>query len=275
MTDDTALIRLLQDQPEKGFDAIHAAYGRKIYTLAYRMTGNREDAEDVTQETFIQVIRYIGQFRGESALYTWVYTIARNQCHRLLKQRNKSSFASMESLLHSVGEMPKEPYPDRERRILLNQIKEGCLTGLLRCLPFSQRMAFILHVLLHLPVKEISKILRKSEGAVKVLVHRARRNLKTFLCRNCSLYDSSNPCRCENFIRFSLAQGWIQQPAGEPWETVYDVSPEMIQAEIAEIRKVTELYTSMAGPAFSETLHRHIREMIQNQSRAIFLFKKV
>lgn len=64
-------------------------YARKVCTLAYRITGNTQDAEDVTQETFLQVLRGLRDFRGESAVYTWIYRIAVNtslQCRRRLSR---------------------------------------------------------------------------------------------------------------------------------------------------------------------------------------------
>ena len=214
IVDEKILICHIKSKHKEGFELLYATYGHKIYNLVYRLMGDHKDAEDITQETFIQVYRHIDQFRGDSQFYTWMYTIARNLCHQLLKQRKKNSFASMEALVYSVqGDETVETFFDGEKQILLAQIKDGCFTGLLRCLSFYQRMAFILHVLLNLPMKDVADILGKSEGATKVLVHRARQNLKDFLCKNCSLYDSNNPCHCENLMSFSLAQGWIKKPA--------------------------------------------------------------
>lgn len=272
IADERTLIDQLKQGEEEGFDLLYATYGPKIYNLAYRMVGDTEDAEDITQETLIRVCRHIDQFREESRLYTWIYAIAKNLCHRLLKQKQKRTFAAMEALLDSAqGEGAIETFSDREKQILLNQIKEGCFTGLLRCLSFYQRLAFILHVLLHLPMKEVAAILDKSEGATKVLVHRARQNLRDFLCQHCSLYDPTNPCRCENLMSFSLAQGWIKKPTGQPWEEVYALAPRTIEAEIEGLRQVTELYQTLIDHIPSEDFGRRIQEVIQTEDWAIFL----
>lgn len=270
LADERALIHQIKTGQGEGLDFLYAAYGQKIYNLAYRMMGNHEDAEDITQETFIQVYRHIDQFRGESQLYTWIYTIARNLCHRLLKQRQKPTFASMEALLYSAqGVGSTRTFSDREKQILINQIKEGCLTGLLRCLSFYQRVAFILHVLLHLPVKDVAGILDKSEGATKVLVHRARQNLRDFLCQHCSLYASHNPCRCENLMSFSLAQGWISLDGD------YEIEPDAILAEIDEMRKVIELYQTLIDQVPSNDLSQRIKTIIDCEDWLIFSPKKV
>jgi hypothetical protein len=136
-------------------------------------------------------------------------------------------------------------------------------------------MAFILHVLLHLPMKDVADILDKSEGATKVLVHRARQNLKEFLCRNCSLYDPTNPCRCENLMSFSLAQGWIKKPVDNQLEEAYAITPQTIEAEVDGIRKVTELYKSLVEQVPSDDLGQRIQNIIQREDWAILSPKKM
>lgn len=276
IADEKILIHRLKRGQKEGFDLLYAAYRHKIYNLAYRLTGDHEDAEDITQETFIQVYSHIDQFRGDSQIYTWVYTITKNLCYQLLKRRKKTSFALMESLLYSAqSQEMTETFSEREKEILLAQIKDGCFTGLLRCLSFYQRMAFILHVLLQLPMKEVAGILGRSENAARVLVHRARQNLKDFLCRNCSWYDSNNPCRCENLMRFSLAQGWIKKPGDDQPDGSYSIASEAIQAEIGEIRKVIKLYKALNAPLPSADLVQRIQAIIQSEHWSISSSKKV
>jgi RNA polymerase sigma factor (sigma-70 family) len=275
-TDEKSLIYHLQNREEDSFDLLYATYGRKIYHLAYRLTGEHKDAEDITQETFLRVYRHIDQFRGDSQLFTWIYAIAENLCRHVPKQKKKTSFASMEALLHSAqGDETTETFSEREKQIILGQIKDGCFTGLLRCLAFSQRMAFVLHVLLDLPMKDVADILGKSEGATKVLVHRARQNLKDFLCENCSLYQPGNPCRCENLMSFSLAKGWVTRPtsaqAGEP----YAMTSKHIQAEVDGIRKVIALYQALPEQTPPDQLARQIRTLLQQEDWAIFSRQKV
>ena len=257
-------IRNLGERDPENFTLLYAAYGKKIYNLAYRMTGNQDDAEDITQETFLQAYRNIGTFHEKSQIYTWIYAIAKNLCYRIF-QRQKNSFAFYEALIceASKTEIPAG-IPASEKQQLIGQVKDGCLTGLLRCLSFYQRIAFILHILLHLPVRDVSKILNKSEGATKVLIHRARLNLKIFLCKNCSLYDSENPCQCKNLLGFSLKQGWIMRPsdlerAGSPLDL------RRIEEEIKSFREVIDLYSSLDDANLSDELNRQIQELVRNQ----------
>ncbi len=272
--DQHQLVEKLKDGCEESFALLYERYGTKIYNLAYRMVGNKEDAEDLTQETFIQIHRKIQDFRGDSQLYTWIYTITQNLCFRLYQQRDRVSFASLEALIYSAqGHAAVGDISEWEKQHLIRQIKDGCLTGLLRGLSFYQRVAFILHVLLHLPVREVAQILEKSEGATRVLVHRARQNLKVFLCQHCSLYDAYNPCHCENLLSFSLKQGWITPPSDADLNDFKDT--QSIEDQIAGVRTVVELYTSLSEPVPAEELVDRIQQLIDAQDWAIFSHKKV
>ena len=275
IADEKTLTCHLKNGHKEGFELLFTTYGRKIYNLAYRVTGNHEDAEDITQETFIQVSRHIDQFREDSRLYTWIYAIAKNLCYRLLRQRKKGSFVSLETLLYSAqADEAADTFSDKEKQILLAQIKDGCFTGLLRCLSFYQRMAFILHVLLNLPMKDVADILSKSEGATKILVYRARQNLKDFLCKNCSLYDANNPCRCENLMSFSLTQGWIGKPISDHSDKSDTITAESIRVEVEGVRKVVELYKTLCEQTPSDNFIQRIQDIIQSEKGAVFSHRK-
>jgi hypothetical protein len=160
----------------------------------------------------------------------------------------------------------------KEKEELVLQVKEGCLGGLLRCLSFYQRTAFILSAILQLPIRDAAEILGKSEEATKVLIHRARKNLKNFLCKNCSVYDPGNPCCCENLIGFSLKQGWIERMSAEG-----QAAPDtrQIEAEIKDLRKVIGLYANFPEPKPSPNLNHQIQELVRSQEGIIFTDKKV
>jgi RNA polymerase sigma factor (sigma-70 family) len=215
---------------------LYRSYGRKVFNLAYRMTGDRSVAEDVLQEVFVRIIKNYKRFSGASSVYTWIFAITKNVCLRT-KQR---TFRNFETLVATA----KEPYESTshdeiERHYYVRQVKDGCLTGLLRCLSFHQRVAFIMSVLYNVPTQTIAVALKKSANSVRILVSRAKDNLRTFLCKNCSLYDRANKCRCENMINFSLQHAWI---------AAYDsrTSPAIVEAELKEFKNEVLLYKSLS-----------------------------
>jgi RNA polymerase sigma factor (sigma-70 family) len=248
---------------------LYSQYHSKIYNLAWRMTGNIHDAADITQDTFIQAMNSLETFRAESSVYTWLYRIASNKCLRFLqKKKVKSRMDSMQQLIDTASSPMPADITDHEKRSYIDQVKEGCLSGLLRCLPVQQRMAFILHIFAGLSASEVAIILGKSVNASTVLIHRARQNIREFLCKNCSLYDSNNTCRCENLVKFSLNQGWI-----------HSINPSQTQraeSEIKNLKDVVRIYKSLSEKTPDSETSLRIREWIEEKKNlSIFQPKKV
>jgi len=90
---DTALVRACQRGDIEAFEQIFRVYRNPVFRLAYRFTGNRDDAEDLTQEIFLKVFENIGSFRYESSFATWLYRIAVNTCMNF--QRDKKPAESL------------------------------------------------------------------------------------------------------------------------------------------------------------------------------------
>ncbi|MCF8395680.1 MAG: RNA polymerase sigma factor [Melioribacteraceae bacterium] len=256
---------------------IYKNYSGKVYNLAYRMTGNQQYAEDITQETFISVFNKIDTFRGESQLYTWIYRIAKNTILRYIKNATKISFSSLEELQKEVASPVTDKITEEEKSAYILQVKEGCLTGLIRCLSFNQRIVFILNVLLNLPVSEVAKIIEKSENATRLLAHRSRQNIKDFLCKNCSLYDVDNTCQCQNMINFSLKEGWIgDNSSSRNGDMLPQHEIRHLESEIGTLKKVITLYKQLPNKAVSKNLSHTLKKRIKEKKEfLIFSPRKV
>lgn len=224
----------------------------KIYNLSYKMTGDKEVAKDITQETFLKCYENIDKFRGDSKVSTWIYTVVKNTCLQHLKNEKRIKTDDLRKLQESAFDNSIEHLNTSEKNNYINQVKEGCLLGLLRTLSINQRLAFILSILHGHSVERTSQILGKSESATRTLIHRSRKNIKEFVCNNCFHYDSQNPCKCEAMINFSLKKGWIR------YDEKYSVDlPLTIKSELSEIQKISILYKSLQNheipsSAFSE-----------------------
>ena len=250
-------------------EIIYKKYSKKIYNLAFRMTGNIDDASDITQDTFIQGFKSIDKFKGESQIYTWLYKIAKNNCLKHLDKKNKTSFLSLQKLIDNTSAPVSEEIAENEKSLYITQVKDGCLSGLLRCLSLQQRLAFILNVLLDLSIEQVAIVIDKSENATRILVHRAKQNIKDFLCSNCSLYDSKNTCRCENLINFSLKQGWISSKM----EANYNVR---IETEIKDLKNVVSLYKTLQKTTPTSGFDKQIKMFLAEKGDfLIFNHKKV
>jgi RNA polymerase sigma factor (sigma-70 family) len=229
------------------------------------MTGDKDDASDITQDTFIQGFNSLDKFKGESQIYTWLYKIAKNKCLRHLEKRNKITFLSLQELIDRTSSPVSDEISETEKLNYISQVKDGCLSGLLRCLSLQQRLAFILNVLLDLPMEQVASIIDKSENATRILVHRSKQNIKDFLCNNCSLYDSKNTCRCENLINFSLKQRWIGLN-----------NPAQIESEIKDLKDVVRLYKTLQETSPTNEFDKQIQRLLADKvDFLIFNGKKV
>lgn len=244
-------------------EKIYKQYSRRIYNLAYRMTGNKDDANDITQDTFIQGFQLLDKFRGESQIYTWLYKIAKNKCLRQLMKRNKTTFLSLQEIINKTGSQVSDEISETEKMNYISQVKDGCLSGLLRCLSLQQRLAFILNVILDLPMEQVAGIIDKSENATRILVHRSKQNIKAFLCNNCSLYDSKNPCRCENLINFSLKQGWIDLN-----------NCAQIESEIKDLKDVVKLYRTLQEASPTNQFDKQVQRLLVDKVNFLILNEK-
>jgi RNA polymerase sigma-70 factor, ECF subfamily len=221
-------------------DELYAEHGRRVFLLALRMTGDRELAADVTQDTFALVAARLDGFRGDCAVGTWIFAIARNRCLSAMDRARRGSFRAMQDLVDAAAAETPPVLEEMERRWCVGQVREGCLLGLLRCLPFHQRMAFILSVLFGMPARDVSRILGKSVNSARILASRGRAALKEFLCANCTHCGTGNPCRCESFVGFSLKRGWI-----EAYSPSFGV--EEVAAEICGIKDEVRMYQLLAA----------------------------
>jgi len=234
------------------------------------MTGNADDANDITQDTFIQVLKSIDNFKGESQVYTWLYRIAKNNCLQFLEKKEKTTFLTLQELVEKVSSPILEEISEIEKSLYISQVKDGCLSGLVRCLSLQQRLSFILNVLLDLPIAQVAEVIEKSENATRILVHRSKQNIREFLCCNCSLYDSKNHCRCENLINFSLKKGWIVSIS----ETKGNIK--QIEKEIRNLKNVVSLYRTLQEKTPTAIFSKQFRQIFaQKEDFLIFNNKKV
>lgn len=138
-----------------------------VYRVALRILGNKEDAQDATQEAFVQAWRALPSFRGESSLETWLYRIVTNRCLNLLRSRH-----SAEPLSETREALLARPNHLAETRSELEALKDAIVR-----LPPEQRATLVLRELEGLSHEEIAHVLGTTVPAVKGRLHRARLEL--------------------------------------------------------------------------------------------------
>jgi RNA polymerase sigma-70 factor (ECF subfamily) len=170
---------LAGDQPSFG-ELINRFRGQ-VYGLCYRMLGQREDAEDATQETFVRVVRNLHRWDPERAFEPWLLTIAGNRCRtRLAKRMRRPGTMSLDYPI-------EDPSAENRRATLLAEEMDHVLCSVRK----EYRDAFLLFHKQEMCYNEISETLGVPLGTVKTWVHRARRELVVKLRKRGALSDLS------------------------------------------------------------------------------------
>jgi RNA polymerase sigma-70 factor, ECF subfamily len=176
---DEALARLAANGNAAAFDEIYSRHRSFVYTVALRMTGNAADAEDLTQESFISVLRRVGSFRGEALFTTWLYRIVINQVK--MHFRYRSSRPEMQT---SDEEIPERWQGGVRRTDPAEQLIDRlAIEQAVRMLPTGFRSAFILHDIEGYTHEEAARLSAHTVGTSKSQLHRARASLRAVLSK--------------------------------------------------------------------------------------------
>jgi RNA polymerase sigma-70 factor (ECF subfamily) len=155
------------------FEELYRQHSTRLFNLAWRMCGTRADAEDLLQDIFLLAYRKLPEFRGDSAVGTWLYRLAMNRCLDHLKSRQTRASGATTSLDEEAMPGPRFVGDGGVRRLDLERA--------IAQLPEGARAAFILYDVEGFQHHEIASILGISEGTSKSQVHKARLKLRAFL----------------------------------------------------------------------------------------------
>lgn len=161
-------------------DELLARYKRPIYSFVFRLTGNTVEAQDIAQEVFLKIHQHKDDYRPIGKFSTWIFSIAHNLA--LSKLRKAKFHALWPRQINDPEELVEFASPDPSPQDVVSENEVSLVVkNCIQSLPFLQREALILCEYEKLDYQEIARILKKSLGAVKTLIHRARANLKTKL----------------------------------------------------------------------------------------------
>ena len=183
MIEETELIERLKKKDRAAFKNIVDTWQDLVYNTAIGILQNAEDAEDVTQETFMQAFESVSSFKGESKFSTWLYriTVSKAMDH-IRKKKRKKRFAFIQSL-YGKNDKPVIDPPDFFHPGVSMENKENAavLFKAMEQLPPNQKTAFVLNKVEGLSYIEIGGIMKITDSAVDALLHRAKANLKKIL----------------------------------------------------------------------------------------------
>lgn len=158
----------------------------RIYAVALRMCGNREDAQDCMQESMIRIYRALSSFKGQSSFSTWIYRITMNTCLDKLRRRKARRSTSLDTLLDS-GWSPTDETDTPERHAIQSE-QRRTLERAIAELPEDMRAAVVLRDVQGLAYDEIASALNVNVGTVKSRISRGRERLREKLSAHPELF---------------------------------------------------------------------------------------
>ena len=180
--EDKQLVRRAQEGDLSAFDELIRRYQERVYATVYHMTSNHEDANDLTQETFVKAYKALSSFKGDSGFFTWVYRIAVNKTINFLKQKkNRHNGFSLNDLDFNAEHDPdlvalvsdKNPRRDMGLAELHEKLNEA-----MQKLSDVHRLVVTLHDIQGLSHEEIGKIMDCNPGTVRSRLFYARQQLQ-------------------------------------------------------------------------------------------------
>jgi len=234
-------------------DSLVEKYSRRVFNLAYRLMGNRQDAEDITQDTFLLVYRRLDEFRGDSAIYTWIYRIAVNNCLQAKRKLTRVYIDSLdekiEQFKHDIPAEVSDWENNPEKRYLydelLHTIRQECFHFMSFRLTDEQRVVYILWVVMNFSLDDISAILQIDKDTVKARLQRAKANLRSYFRSRCQwILEGKHTCSCHSRIGFALAMAPEIMKRLRNYEE-HNSTKKLVHSTLKTIENIDETYQSL------------------------------
>lgn len=173
-------------KPKRDFDGLVKRYHRQAYNIAYRLTGNHADAEDLTQEAFVRAFRFFDNYRRDLPFENWLFRIISNLFVDELRRKPKARIHSLDAPVggengdnNAFFEIPDSR--ENPERVVLHEELDETIQRALDSLPPDFRMTVVLADIENLSYEEISETMKCSLGTVRSRLHRGRKQLRTKL----------------------------------------------------------------------------------------------
>lgn len=253
------------------FERVYEEHYDKMYKLAYRLTSNKEEAEDVLQEAFLCAYSAYPKFQNKSQVSTWLYRIVVNCSNKNMKKLKRLPVYD----IASRHEMTKEEFFEKlkyyepvEDEVMVNSMREQCLQLFLKCMPGKQRVAFTLKVLLNLSCEDVAKIMDISVGAVKTNVYRARLRMEENMEDKCSHIKPDSPCNCKNWVAYAIRNNRMDMIPSFPLDKVIDYN-KIFEKEMNFLSKIVFLYDKYPERMPFRSFADNIKSLISKKSLGV------
>jgi len=242
---------------------------RRLYNFVFRLTLDRDRAERYVADVF--TLALAAETIPTEAVEVWLLGLANQLLEKRLPRQPEVNFDILDDTLRNEATRTDvvRSLSDPQRDFLLWELKQGCMTAVIGCLPPGERAAFVVCHVLKLPDDGAAKSLGITESAYKVRLSRARKKIGDYLAPRCEHVNPMNPCRCPARVGVALRKGFIKQ-AGEVslrkapvpygrWGTGPDTEDE-------PMRDVAAIYGNLPDPEAPPELVVKLRAQIDDGS---------
>lgn len=195
------LILKAQNGDIKAFHQVFSAFQGQLKSYLYRLITDRNDVEDIVQETFVKAFDKISTYKEKSSLKTWVFSIATNLTRDLIRKQKRWPQDALDQACEAYKVSPdtQEKYTMVAQHtpyntFVIRQHIDFCFTCISKTLPIEQQLALILKDVYEFKIKEIGQILNRSAGVVKHLLHDARKSMVKIFDNRCALVNKNGTC---------------------------------------------------------------------------------
>lgn len=209
---DKELIQQILEGNKSALNQLIERHHAFLYNIAWKMTGNMADAEDLTQEALIKIISNLSSFKRESTFQTWAYRIVKNHfLNSEIKPSNifASNFKDLGDMLDAAPSIDISWEEQKIKKEEIREVRLQCLSGMLLCLTKEQRLIYIIGDIFGADHNVGSEIMELSKANYRMKLSKARKDLYNFMQNKCGLVDKANPCRCHKKVTFATENGMV------------------------------------------------------------------
>ncbi|MDB4286152.1 RNA polymerase sigma factor [bacterium] len=249
-SENVVLVSRSLDGDRDALDVLVKLHQPFIYNVAWKMTNDKDDALDLTQEVLIKVITKLTLFKGQSAFRTWLYRIVVNeflQTKRRAKEDQFADFNDFATKLDGIPEATPSPEEELELKEFTREAKMRCMSGMLMCLSREQRLIYILGDLFGIDHNIGSEIFKVSRENFRKKLSRSRKELHNFMNNKCGLVNTNNPCRCSKKAKGLYEIGALTEDKfrfNEPFRNKISNYAESVYEEVSDTldKKYVDFY---------------------------------
>jgi len=228
-----------------------------IYNISIKILYHPENAKDATQEILIKIVTHLSSFNFESNFTTWTYRIATNYLLNILDKEKRQQL-NFDIFAKDLAQGLNNNYNvnSAEKKLLVEEVKIGCSTGMLQCLDTESRITYVIGEILEFNSTDGAFIQDITPETFRKRLSRARTKINEFTKQNCGLVNPNNACRCHKKVDNAIATNRVN-----PTKLLF-ASKDLI-ASIAEVETATGLIQTNPNFEFPEQRLNEIKKILE------------